>query len=308
MRITTKLTGALLALAIGVTLSACGSDSDNNEVTGKFEPVPGAPKNYADLSGEATLKRSDDGTEASIRLSGLRADTEYVAHVHAGGCDQADPGGPHYKFDADGSDGPPNEIHFAFISSAEGDGEAEASNSNRIPDGDAGSVVVHAADGEAMGHGISGDGGAMSGDEHGEAMEHENEGHSHSDKIGCANLEGDAGAADGGAARSTGDAMEHDGEAMEHKGEDAASGPTIAIRNGKPVGGVRELEYTSGEQIAFRVHSDVTDEVHVHGYDLSKRVKAGRMVSFSFTADLQGIFEVELEERGEQIAELRVNP
>ena len=36
-----------------------------------------------------------------------------------------------------------------------------------------------------------------------------------------------------------------------------------------------KLEYTPGEQIRFKVGSDVADEVHVHGYDLMKDV-AGR--------------------------------
>ncbi|HEX7059185.1 MAG TPA: hypothetical protein VF176_04970 [Solirubrobacterales bacterium] len=84
--------------------------------------------------------------------------------------------------------------------------------------------------------------------------------------------------------------------------------PTIVIRNGKPVGGVRELSYTRGDRIRFRIDSDVGDEIHVHGYDLMKDVKAGGSVSFDFTADIEGIFEAELEDRGEQIAELRVNP
>ena len=35
---------------------------------------------------------------------------------------------------------------------------------------------------------------------------------------------------------------------------------------------------------------------------------AGGTVSFDFPAEIEGIFEVELEGRGEQIAELRVNP
>jgi ABC-type glycerol-3-phosphate transport system substrate-binding protein len=83
---------------------------------------------------------------------------------------------------------------------------------------------------------------------------------------------------------------------------------TIIVRDGEPVGGVRELEYGAGDQIEFTVRSDVADEIHVHGYDLSKDVKAGGSVSFSFPAEIEGIFEVELEERGVQIAELRVNP
>jgi hypothetical protein len=88
----------------------------------------------------------------------------------------------------------------------------------------------------------------------------------------------------------------------------AAPVPTIVVRNGKPVGGIRELDYNKGDQIRFRVNSDVGDEVHVHGYDLMKDVKPGGTVSFDFPASLEGIFEAELESRKEQIIELRVNP
>lgn len=83
---------------------------------------------------------------------------------------------------------------------------------------------------------------------------------------------------------------------------------TIVVRGGEPVGGVRELEYSAGSQVRFQVRSDVADEVHVHGYDLMEDVKAGGTVSFSFPADIEGIFEVELEDQQVQVAELRVNP
>ena len=84
--------------------------------------------------------------------------------------------------------------------------------------------------------------------------------------------------------------------------------PTIVVRNGEPVGGIKELEYNAGDEIRFKVDSDVADEVHVHGYDLMKDVPAGGTVSFDFPAEIEGIFEAELEGRKEQIAELRVNP
>ncbi len=84
--------------------------------------------------------------------------------------------------------------------------------------------------------------------------------------------------------------------------------PTIVVKNGKPVGGIRELTYCKGDQIRFQVDSDVSDEIHVHGYDLMKDVKAGGSVRFDFPADLEGVFEAELEGRKEQIIELRVNP
>jgi hypothetical protein len=84
--------------------------------------------------------------------------------------------------------------------------------------------------------------------------------------------------------------------------------PVIVVENGKPVGGVRDLTYNKGEQIRFKVESDVSDEVHVHGYDIMKDVKAGGSVSFDFPAELEGVFEAELEGRKEQIIELTVNP
>jgi hypothetical protein len=83
---------------------------------------------------------------------------------------------------------------------------------------------------------------------------------------------------------------------------------TITVAKAKPVGGVKDLEYTKGERVRFVVRSDVSDEVHVHGYDLMKDVQAGGSVRFDFPAKLEGVFEVELESRKEQIAELRVSP
>jgi hypothetical protein len=82
----------------------------------------------------------------------------------------------------------------------------------------------------------------------------------------------------------------------------------IVVEGGKPRGGVKRLSFGRGDRIQFVVRSDVADEVHVHGYDISKDVPAGGSVRFSFPARLEGVFEVELEGRHEQIAELRVNP
>ena len=82
----------------------------------------------------------------------------------------------------------------------------------------------------------------------------------------------------------------------------------IDIRGGKPAGGIKKLNYTKGDQVRFRVNSDVSDEIHVHGYDLHKDVTGGGSVSFSFPAKIEGVFVIELEAKGEQIAELRVRP
>jgi heme/copper-type cytochrome/quinol oxidase subunit 2 len=84
--------------------------------------------------------------------------------------------------------------------------------------------------------------------------------------------------------------------------------PVVNVRNAKPVGGIKKITVNKGDQVRFVVNSDVSDEIHVHGYDFHKDVKAGGKVSFSFPAKMDGEYVIELESRGEQIANLVVNP
>jgi len=71
---------------------------------------------------------------------------------------------------------------------------------------------------------------------------------------------------------------------------------------------VVKLRYDKGETVHFRVRSPVDEEVHVHGYDLKKDVKAGQTAAMVFKATIDGIFEIEFENSAKQIAELRVDP
>jgi heme/copper-type cytochrome/quinol oxidase subunit 2 len=82
----------------------------------------------------------------------------------------------------------------------------------------------------------------------------------------------------------------------------------VTIRNGKPVGGVQKLEFGKGQKVQFVVTSDVADHVHVHGYDIMKDVEPGKPTKFSFEGDIDGKFEVELEDRAEPIIDLVVTP
>jgi hypothetical protein len=90
--------------------------------------------------------------------------------------------------------------------------------------------------------------------------------------------------------------------------EPEAEIPTIEVKGGKPVGGVQELAFESGDRIRFRVTSDAPAEVHLHGYDVMMDVEPGKPVTFDVPADIEGIFEVELEETAVQIAEVEVSP
>lgn len=301
MRDVRKLVLSLLALVAAVALVACGSGSGTTGetavvVSGDFTPVADAPAGYSEVSGEADIQRPEKGgTVVSLSVTGLEPHNDYIAHLHTGGCDQADPGGPHFQFEKGGSEEPPNEIHLEFTSDAAGEGKAQVSTDRDVPVGEAGSVVIHLDDShheaaayepgeaetvfvhEGVDHSREGGG-------HGEQPEH-----AHSEKIACAELEGAASGAEG---------------------EPASGGdvPTIVVRDGEPVGGVQELEYSAGEEIRFRVSSDTAEEIHVHGYDLMKDVPAGGTVEFDFPAELEGIYEAELEGLGVQIIELRINP
>ncbi len=58
----------------------------------------------------------------------------------------------------------------------------------------------------------------------------------------------------------------------------------------------------------FVVRSDRADEVHVHGYDLKRRVAPGSPARIAFRARIAGRFDVELEERHVPLARLEVRP
>jgi hypothetical protein len=101
--------------------------------------------------------------------------------------------------------------------------------------------------------------------------------------------------------------LKNDGSSTE-TGNEGGRVTTIVVKNGKPVGGIAELIYNEGERVRFKVDSDVSDEVHMHGYDIMKDVKAGGSVTFDFPAAIEGVFEAELEDHKEQILQLTVNP
>ena len=82
----------------------------------------------------------------------------------------------------------------------------------------------------------------------------------------------------------------------------------IVVENGQPNGGIVRRAVTEGDRVVIVVKSDVADHVHLHGYDIMRDVVAGGMARIAFEAALPGRFEVELEDRGVQIAELTVRP
>ena len=118
---------------------------------------------------------------------------------------------------------------------------------------------------------------------------------------------GAQGGSDDGSSNPGGSGEQQGGDGAEPKPpkEEIA---VIEVKGGQPVGGVQELEFTKGEDIRFKVVSDVTDEVHLHGYDVSQEVKAGGSTTYDVPATIEGVFEVELEESVVPIGEVTVSP
>jgi len=82
----------------------------------------------------------------------------------------------------------------------------------------------------------------------------------------------------------------------------------IDFRNGRVVGGIRRARVDRGERVRLVVRADLSDEVHLHGYDISRRIRPGAPTLIVFRATVVGQFEVELEERHIQLAEIEVRP
>lgn len=83
---------------------------------------------------------------------------------------------------------------------------------------------------------------------------------------------------------------------------------TVRVVDGRPDGGIARAEASEGDSVVLVVRSDVSDHVHVHGYDLFSDVAPGRPARMQFRATLTGRFEIELEDLGREIAQLTVLP
>ncbi|MHA6792165.1 hypothetical protein ACVGVM_01375 [Pseudonocardia bannensis] len=100
-------------------------------------------------------------------------------------------------------------------------------------------------------------------------------------------------------------------------GQAGAVTPTVTVEGAQRVelryaggvveGGVARIAIPAGSTVELVVASDVADEVHLHGYDRSSFVTAGATTTLRFVADLPGVFEVELEQRGHPLAQLEVS-
>ena len=85
---------------------------------------------------------------------------------------------------------------------------------------------------------------------------------------------------------------------------DATPKPPPLLQAGK----VTKLTFDEGDTVRFRVRSPEAEEIHVHGYDITKEIEPNKTATVSFKATITGIFEIEFHGSAEQIGELKVEP
>ena len=80
----------------------------------------------------------------------------------------------------------------------------------------------------------------------------------------------------------------------------------VMVAGGTVTGVGSRVPAKLGERLEVRVTSDVAEQVHVHGYDLTADVAAGGVASIEVDATIPGGFEVELEKSHKTLFQLRV--
>jgi plastocyanin len=67
----------------------------------------------------------------------------------------------------------------------------------------------------------------------------------------------------------------------------------IRVRGGEVVGGPAEINAKKGDTVVIVVSADAPDDIHLHGYDIEKKVAPGQPARFRVKANLEGEFEIE---------------
>jgi heme/copper-type cytochrome/quinol oxidase subunit 2 len=80
----------------------------------------------------------------------------------------------------------------------------------------------------------------------------------------------------------------------------------LTVTEGTVSGATGRVPVPLGSTVRVQVTADIADEVHVHGYNLMTDTVPGQPVTIEFTADIPGVFEVELEQSKLPLTRLQV--
>jgi heme/copper-type cytochrome/quinol oxidase subunit 2 len=82
----------------------------------------------------------------------------------------------------------------------------------------------------------------------------------------------------------------------------------IVVKGGRRISEPAVLKVHQGDDVTFRITSDVADEFHLHGYNLHVPVSPERSAVLQFTAKLTGRFTYESHKSGKELGALEVYP
>ena len=81
---------------------------------------------------------------------------------------------------------------------------------------------------------------------------------------------------------------------------------TLAVAGGQVTGDIDRVEVPVGTSVRLSITTDVADEVHVHGYEITRAVTPGQAIQIEFVADQPGVFEIELHDDRKVLTRLQV--
>lgn len=82
----------------------------------------------------------------------------------------------------------------------------------------------------------------------------------------------------------------------------------IVVDQGRPRGGIKRPKLDKGQKLVLVVRSDAGEEVHIHGYDVERKLTPGTPLRIPLTTSIPGRFEVELHHPDVLLAVLEVQP
>ena len=88
---------------------------------------------------------------------------------------------------------------------------------------------------------------------------------------------------------------------------DDAQAVSVTVAGGEITGDTGRVEVPQGTKVRLSVTSDVADEIHVHGFDLTAALSPGQATQLEFVADRPGIFEVELHDARQVLTRLQIS-
>lgn len=82
----------------------------------------------------------------------------------------------------------------------------------------------------------------------------------------------------------------------------------ITVVKGRPVGGVKRPTVKKGTIVRFVIVTDKGEEVHLHGYDVERKMTRGKPTVLRVVTKIPGRFELEMHGPDALLAQLTVRP